>query len=257
MIKRVPKHYVQDDIVQVRFPFEKNITVISSDFINDGVICHYDFNSDSQNINKYLTDTRRSKIPYGSIPMYKEIKISFFEDIKQINYINQIIKLNKHYISVSDDFCVKDWYLVKEEDTAIVYSRILNIPSTVKETETSRKKLEEEYKSNVVLCITNKGHYINLKKEFSTFFNDKGGLIIIRNEGELKFRLVKLITKGIYLFAKEYDICFNDYALEEIKFRDFKLKNASEPKIFSKLNPNINKKDVKNAKKLIKKLNKN
>lgn len=255
MIKRISKCYVLDDIVQVRFPFIKNLTVIGSDFNNEGVLCHYDFYSDSQNINKYIVDNRRLEFPYGTIPMYKEVTYEVGEEI-EINYVNQILNFDKHYISVSDDFCVMDWYLVKEEDTAVMCGKNIVIPNSVKDMETSRQKLELEYKNKVILCVTRSGQNINFNKKFSAFFNDKGGLLVIREDGELKFRLVELIVRGRYLYMKEYDIPFNNYTLDELKFYCSKIKNESQPKISYRFNPNIDRKEVKTSRRLVKKLNK-
>ncbi len=255
MIQRIRKCYVNDDIVQLRMSFSRNITLISSDFMKEGVLCHYDFDGDSQNINKYITDNRRNLFPYGNIPLYKEIYFEFFEDIEYMNYVNQILAFNKHYISITDNFCVRDRYIVRDGETAIMYSRVISIPKNIKDIETTRKRLGEEYNSKVILCITRNGHYINFKKKFSTFFNDKGGLLILNDEEGIKFKLVELIVKGRYLFMREYDIPFNDYTLEELKYYGSKIENIKEPRIYSKFNPNIDRRDVKTAKKLVRKLN--
>ena len=59
MLQRIPKCYVIEDAVQIRVSFDKKITIISSDFNNEGILCHYNLDDDSQNINKYINDQRR------------------------------------------------------------------------------------------------------------------------------------------------------------------------------------------------------
>lgn len=256
MIKRIPKCYVSETCVQVRLPFNKESTLISSDFKNEGILCHYNINDDSQNINKYLTDNRRNIFPYSNIPIYIEWYGNIYDGLNKKYYINQILEFNKHYIYINDYFNIIDMYVVKDKEEAIIYSKNINIPNNLIEKETTRKKLFDELKDIAIVSIDNKGHYIEFKNNFNVFFNNYGGLVILVEENDIKFKIIKLSVKGRYCFKKEYIIPFNNYKLEELKAFETKIKNIKKPKIYKSINPNIDRKEIKEAKKKVKKLNK-
>jgi len=256
MLQRIPKCYVIEDAVQIRVSFDKKITIISSDFNNEGILCHYNLDDDSQNINKYINDQRRKNFPFGNIPIYKEIQLKFTDSSKIINYVNQIMNFNKHYISIIGNGYIKDRYIVQDGEEAIAYSRMIDIPENTNQREISSKSLFEKYCDNVICCITWNGHHIDFIKNFDIFLNDNGGLVVLNKDNHIQFRLVRIIYKSKFITIKEYDIPFNDYQLEELKAYNPKIKKVSEPKIYSKFNPNIEQKEVRVAKKLVKKLNK-
>ena len=104
MLYRIPKCYVKDNYVQITTCFDKNITIVGSDFENDRILCHYDFNSQDQNINTYLNDNRRQHFPYSNIPIYKGLSGNFYDGFYKINCVNQIFEFNKHYINIADNF---------------------------------------------------------------------------------------------------------------------------------------------------------
>lgn len=255
MIERIPKCYVCEDAVQIRIPFDRRLTIVSSDYEKDGILCHYNLDSDSQNINKYFDDTRRNNFPYGNIPLYKEACWKMPDDIEYINYTNQILEFNKHYISVSDDFCIKDRYVVKDGEGAVLYSRIFCIPSKKMDIEVKKKEVFDMFKDNVLVCITRNGRCVNFKKDFKTFFNNYGGLLVLDDDGVIRFKIIEIIVRGRYYFMKEYNIPFNYYTLEELKAFEYKIKMVSEPRIYKMFNPNIERKEIREAKKLVRKLN--
>lgn len=256
MLERIPKSYVCEDCLQVRIAFNDVITLISSDFLADGILCHYDLSDDSQNVNNYLLDNRKNIFPYANIPIYKEWDGNLFDGFYKKNYINQLLEFNKHYITVVNG-TIKDRYVVKDGNEAIVYSRILKIPSDIEERLINKNDFLNELKSNVIFCIDKNGHYVDFKKNFTKFISNNGGLLILNIDGNIVFRLIDVDFGCTSCFTKEYNIPFNDYQLEELKFFESKIEDVKNPKIYSCINPNIDRRDIRTAKKMVRKLSRN
>lgn len=255
MIERIPKHYVSDDCVQINIHFLKTFTLIGSDFMNDGILCHYDLDGNSQNINKYLSDDRRHLFPYATIPIYKDFDFDFNEGVFHRVCVNQILEFNKHYISVVKDY-IRDRYVVKDGKEALVLNRILYMPDNVREKIVEINKIFDFFTGEVLACVDKYGRHLDFKKQIKIFVENNGGLLVLNNNGNVEFKMVNIRTNSFVYYIKEFDIQFNDYKVEELKAFGSKIETIDEPRIFKRFNPNINRKDVKEAKKKVKQIRK-
>lgn len=253
MIERIPEYYVSDECVQLTLPFYNNITVFDGDIYKKGVLCHYNLKDDSQNINKYLLDDRRYNFPYSNIPIYKGLFGRY--------YINQLFEYNKHYLSITNGF-IRDRYLTFDGNTAVMLNRHLSIPICIG----GRLCSKEEIK----IYLNNNGSYLlydrygreyfyerDCFRDIDNFIDNGGGLFILKDRNsKIIIKLIRIkndIGYDSYVY-REYDISLNDYAIEELKCFCSKMKDSYEPSVYSIFNPNIDKKDIREAKRLVRKL---
>ena len=257
----IPKCYVGEDCAQVRLYFVDNITLINIDFKNEKILCHYDFSSDTQNINKYLSDERRTQFPYHNIPIYK--KLNGYKDDTQY-YVNQLLEFNKHYILVSPD-SIEDIYLVRDDKEAMVLSRSITIPSKIDKKLLKKQELFNKYKNRVLMAIDADGHHFDFEQDHHSLYKAWGGLLVITDTREninhpdkenIKFVIIDVSSWKDEYWIKEYTIPFNHYTLEELKFMSQKIEMVEEPKISLRDNPSIKREEIRKAKRLARKLNK-
>lgn len=256
----IPKCFVSEDYVQVIFWFTNNITLINTDFNDEKILCHYDFESDSQNINKYLTDDRRINFAYHNIPIYKD----WYGYEVRYN-INQILDFNKHYLLIGDDG-VYDIYVVRDHSKkeGVMLSRSITIPNKIKEETLYRYDILKKYKDKVLMTIDKNGHHLDFESEFDSLVDSNGGILIIKEDSEttipnenIKFIMIDIFQNEYSqdFCLEEYTIPFNHYTLEELKYMSNNIQEMSQPKIHLRNNPNISRDDIIRAKRLARKLN--
>lgn len=252
-IERIPNYFINDDCSQITLSFRNNITLFSSDIYSEGILCHYDFKDDSQNINKYLLDDRRTIFPYASIPMYKGLFGKF--------YINQLFEYNKHYLSITDGF-VRDRYIVQDDNEVVMLNRKISIPSSIRGNSYSSKDIEKILRDIDALSLFDRNgreYFYNGKYllKLDNFIKNGGGVFILKDDnGKIEIKIVRInndIGFDNYIY-KEYDFPLNDYTAEELRYFCSKMKDSYEPSVCSLLNPNIDRKDIREAKRLIRKL---
>lgn len=254
-IERIPCYFVNNDCSQITLPFRNNITLFSSDICNEGILCHYDFNDDSQNVNKYLLDERKNDFPYANIPIYK--------GLLGVYYINQLFEYNKHYITLIDGN-IRDRYLIKDNNEVILLNRNISIPLNIIGSSYSSKEIKvilSNINALMVFDCYGRQYFDGVKylHGFDSFINNGGGIFVLKEDNDkIKIKVVRIkidIGYDNYIY-REYDLSLNDYTLEELKYFCSKIKDINEPCVYSVLNPNIEIRDIKEVKKLVRKLNK-
>lgn len=254
-IERIPNCFINSDYSQITLPFRNNITTFNSDICNEGILCHYDFKDDSQNINKYLLDKRKNIFPYSNIPMYK--------GLFGLYYINQLFEYNKHYITISDGN-IRDRYLVRDDSEAIMFNRIISIPINIRGNFYSNGEIKNILnKINALMIFDKYGkQYYDGEKwlcDIDDFINNGGGIFVIDvNDGKIKIKIVRIkIDIGYDNYSyREYDLSLNHYTIEELKYFGSKIIDTNVPSVCSLLNPNIDIKDITESKKMVRMLNK-
>lgn len=252
MIERIPNYYTGDKCALISLSFKKNITIFDNTIYKNNILCHYDFTDGSQNINKFLTDDRRTNFPYANIPMYK--------GLFGRHYVNGLFEYNKHYISIIDGF-VRDRYLVKDGDTSIVLNRSLSIPIHVKGDIFSKNNVKDilnSYKNVILFDRYGRRYYYDMDhfNDIDHFISVGGGLIIYNKDNCNIVRMIKINnTIGIDDFSyKEIDVSLNNYTTEELKYFSSKISVARDICVYSCFNPNIDRRDIKETKRLVRKL---
>ena len=252
MIQRIPGYYVSDECVQITFSFYSNISLFDENVRKNGVLCHYNLNDDSQNINKYLLDVRKSVFPYSNIPMYKGLFGKY--------YVNVLFEYNKHYLGIIDG-SIRDFYVVKDNDSALLMERKLTIPIFVNGDILAKDgiiKILNSYSKNIIFDKNGRIYYFGNKhfNDFDNFIDCGGGLVFDKGEERTSVRVIK-IKKDIGLddyIYKEYDISLNYYTKEELKYFSSKIKYINDVCVNPLFNPNINKKEINENRKLIRSL---
>ena len=253
MIERIPIYYVNDECAYITLPFNRCITVFSDEVYEKGILFHYDFSDDSQNINKYLTEITNYSFPYNDIPMYK--------GLFGRRYINGLFEYNKHYICISDGF-IRDRYLVKDNDEALMLNRNLSIPMGMLGkilTRDSIKEILNSYKTMILFDKYGRRYFYDGSefKDIDKFIAAGGGVFIFEDEYKgLSVKIIGIKTDIGYdsFFYKEYDLSLNDYNKEEFKCFSSKIRDVRKICVHSIVNPNIDRRIIEKNKKLVKNL---
>ena len=253
MIERIPNYYINDECVLLSLPFRKCITIICNDISNGGILCHYDFTDDSQNINKYLLDDRKYNFPFANIPIYK--------GLFGRHYVSQLFEYNKHYLCISSGF-IRDRYLVRDGESAVMLNRKLYIPNSIKGNIYCKKeirKILDNFNKYILFDRFGKEYSYNdgYIEEIDDFINNGGGIFVFKDrDNNIKLRMIRIIRDiGLdnYLY-KEYVLSLNDYTSEELKYFSSKFRDVRDICVCSFVNPNIDKKLIRENKKLVRKL---
>lgn len=249
MVERIPSYYANDECTQITLPFRKCITLFNDDIDKNGVLCHYNFTDNSQNINKHLNDNRRYSFPYGNIPLYK--------GLFGIHYVNVLFKYNKHYISIYDGL-VRDRYFVKKDNDVLMLNKLVRFPFGINNEAYTRNEIYlylAKYDLTAIFDRYGRDCFDNI----DNFINNGGGVIVFSDSSNIKIKMIKIMHDiGFNNFLlREKDIAFNDYEYEELKCFSSKIKENKKVTVYSFMNPNIDKSNISENKGRIRSLSKN
>ena len=250
IIQRLKKCYVGEDCCQTMFPFGKKATIISP----DGILFHI---ANNDITNSYSDDERRKQFPYNNIPIHYQGYIPYFNT--NMGYSNQVVEYNKPYIEVTGG-CVFETVALKDDDTALIISKFLYPLDELADRVTMRG---EEILENLKPKKGEKVYYIYEDGEIDNDMpleekdNDTTIFVIRANNNDIKSKGYKFIHQyDDFYYVDRYNIPVSNYTLEQLKEAHAKIKNSCEPDISLKLNPDITKDDLKQAKRMVKSLKK-
>lgn len=115
---RIPKHYVGDNCVQVRFGYNSHLVL----FNTSKILFLDNLKIEQTPINAYVTDTRRLAFPYFNIPIYKQKHA-----LSVYHHTHQILDYDKPYISFVDGKFKLNYALKDEDGTALFVSKDLYV----------------------------------------------------------------------------------------------------------------------------------
>ena len=152
-------------------------------------------------------------------------------------------------------------YVVKDNDSALLMERKLTIPIFVNGDILAKDgiiKILNSYSKNIIFDKNGRIYYFGNKhfNDFDNFIDCGGGLVFDKGEERTSVRVIK-IKKDIGLddyIYKEYDISLNYYTKEELKYFSSKIKYSNDVCVNPLFNPNINKKEINENRKLIRSL---
>jgi len=133
IVQRVNSWYVGDDCAQLMVPYKNAITILD----RNGIVYHHKEGSEVF-INKYVTDERRKRFPYHSIPTHYT---KFFDGRYQ--YTNQLLDFEQPYMRINDGSLIES-YVVKDKSEALLVSKIM--PIVKKTSFKTREEIEEMIK---------------------------------------------------------------------------------------------------------------
>jgi len=165
-IKRIPKHYIGDDCIQVMLPYRDSLILMAKNGIQ-----YYSIPELSIYVNKYLEDERRKQFPYHNIPNHYERNW-----LIKYNYTNQILNFEESYIEINNGM-ITEMFVIKDKTDAIIISKTLDSREIVKymtrkELEKIFEKPQEENKQLFVILI-DKGLIFENSSRLTPFKTEK------------------------------------------------------------------------------------
>ena len=191
IVMRIKDLYVGDNYCQLMIPHGERVVLLSK----EGVILQKGF---LKNVNKYLSDSRKSNMPYSNIPTHC---MKFFDG--KIFYSNEILNNNDIYLSFTDG-SVSEYMTFKGDDGKTYYYAKQLYPRNRGGLELSdlslRKELKDFYTREYVMDLFKK--------------NDSDEVYLIRDDGVLLDGLTipseKELSESLdYDFHKELK-CLNE-----------------------------------------------
>lgn len=184
VVKKINSCYVEDNCVQISYPYNDCITILNK----NGILYHHKINSNFF-INKYLSDERRRKFPYHTIPTFYAKNDSGFYKL----FTNQIFNFNQPYIIIKDNQVIEN-YVVKDGTEALIISKQL---TPYKKTSIKNRKEVEE-----ILCPSTSIRY-NLQNIYLSGAIPEENLFEIDDEDTI-IQSVKDDLKNNLIDFKEY-----------------------------------------------------
>lgn len=241
-VQRIAKQYVGDDCIQYMIPYKNTLTLLNQ----KGIIFHHGTNL---YLNKYLQDERRKNFPYANIPIHYA-QVGF----QKYTYVNELLEFDTPYIRLGDGYIIEN-FVVKDCNQALLINKVLNGYQITKYL-TYQELLNLVGKSS----DNTKVYYFSLDgvmypPDYPLFPKENITLVVKINKDNITIQGVKAIEVNDIFKVDVYDIPIAKFTFEELKYAP-RIVDADEPKIAKRLNPGVTKKDIEEAKQMVRILKK-
>lgn len=268
IIQKLPNHYVGEDCVQVRVPYSDDLTILDG----EGIFFHSCNNNPSTYINKYLDDERSKNFPYHNIPTYKYCKLGH-----KVICVNQLFDFYQSYVLIGPGYGITEEYVIKDNEGIFLVKNNIELKDSL----TLRKRFElnslfeKRSDDEKIYYLSENGEVYSeitndllpLEKEIRKVashsdvypLNNGKPIIVIRIgsvETTINGVLIDYVRDNCYR-VNETNYPVTKYTLNMIKCLGLKIRDYTEPRIALWNNSNIKRKDIKEAKEMVKRLKKN
>lgn len=265
-VTRIDDCFVGRDCSQVTLDYRFSMMLLSE----DGIMFYDNIEDDSFYENRYLYDEKRKDFPYYEASCYKGVCKT---------YVNQILKVGKTYISISDYGKIKQHIVIDCNGEALLVTynlgRLINRDSTYNvpfDRGELNSLLGTICDDGKLLLVRNNGTFLDISKILNETsskdmdFDNRIGSIIKKeiNDNSMFDRdliLVKLGGNGLEMIGLRnlrmiepgnYYVSYYKVPLENIhNIEDIRIKDMRVPYILSILNPDIGHKYLKGERKKV------
>ena len=267
LIKRIPSYYVGEDCAQIMIGYHDNLTI----FNKDGVFFHSYYKRPDSYVNHYLDDERNKQFPYANIPTFNGRKKG-----QKMTYVNQLFNFDESYVLFGGGGLATEEYVVRDSNEALFIKNVLQPKDNIDLIKRYQleKLFEKKDDNEKLFFIEPYGGIFNgpldvllpnektikeekVKGEVYSFNNGYPIIMVRINNGEIKIEaiVVDYIKDNCYRINKT-DLPLTKYTLNMVKCLGYKIMDMKDIRIPLFGNPNIKRSDVRENKRLVKKLKK-